>query len=104
MRCGEVAAFLDEFYGRTNPLQLIPPDQWTREIHRQHVRTPQQRKCFATIKHYLPFLNMDVAYDNSRLCEAIGQSAARIPHVNDYLAGLLKLVTPKLQLAGALSA
>ncbi|HSW43993.1 MAG TPA: SDR family oxidoreductase [Phycisphaerae bacterium] len=99
MRCGHVARFLDEFHERANPLQLIRPEEWTPGIHRRYVQSALQRKCFATIRHYLPFLNMDVAYDNSRLREELGDEAARIPHVTDYLAGLLRLVTPKLQLA-----
>ena len=103
MRCGDVARFLDEFYGRASPLRLIPPAEWTRQVHRQYVQSAHQRKCFATIKHYLPFLNMDVAYDNSRIREEIGDEAAQIPPVIDYLAELLKLLTPKLQLAGAIS-
>ena len=103
MRCGDVARFLDEFYERANPLRLIPPAEWTRQVHRLYVRTAHQRKCFATIKHYLPFLNMDVTYDNARLREELGDQAATIPPVIDYLAGLLSLVTPRLQLAGALS-
>lgn len=103
MRCGQVARFLDEYFGRSNPLRLISPLNWTRDLHRQFVRTPTQRKCFATIKHYLPFLNMDVAYDNARLREEIGEEAVRIAHVTNYLAGLLRLVTPRLQTAGVLT-
>ena len=103
MRCGDVARFLDEFYERANPLRLIPPAEWTRQVHRRYVQNAHQWKCFATIKHYLPFLNMDVAYDNSRLREELGSQAAAIPPITDYLAGLLSLLTPRLQLAGAIS-
>ncbi|NLX20295.1 MAG: NAD-dependent epimerase/dehydratase family protein [Phycisphaerae bacterium] len=97
MRCGQVAGYLDKYYARSTPLTLIRPDQWTREIHRRYVRTPRQRKFFATLKYYLPFLNMDVVYDNSRLGSALGREALEIPHVTEYIGQLLDLVTPAIQ-------
>lgn len=103
MRCGDVAAYLDEFYSRSTPLQLIPPKLWTREMHREYVGTAHQRKLFATLKYYLPFLNMNVSYDNSRLREELGEQATTIPHVKEYIGQLLRLVTPELQADGMLT-
>ncbi|HUU83785.1 MAG TPA: SDR family oxidoreductase [Phycisphaerae bacterium] len=103
LRCGDVGRYLDEFYQRANPILPVPPDQWTRQIHRRYVATRTQRKLFATLKHYLPFLNMDVVYDNTRLRNELGGGPLVIPPITDYLGGLLRLVTPELKVDGAVS-
>jgi len=103
-RCGEVAAFLDRYYRRTAPLRLVPPRQWTAAEHRRHVDTPERRRSFGTLRHYLPFLNMNVTYDNGRLRTALGGALPPVRPVTDYLTGLLDLLTPALQASGALAA
>jgi hypothetical protein len=102
LRCSDAAAYLDYFYGRINPLHLVPPTEWTRQMHRQYVGTAHQRKLFATLKYYLPFVNMNVAYDNGRLREELGDAAVKVPPMTDYLGDLLRLVTPELQANGTL--
>ena len=104
MRCGTVARLLDTFYERARPLVLIPPTEWTRETHRRYVSTPHQRKLFSTLKHYLPFLNMDVVYDNTRLRNELGEAALEIPPVTSYIRALLRLITPAMYADGTLSA
>ena len=47
-------------------------EEVTRELHRRYIALPQQRKIFASLKNYLPFLNMNVLYDNSRLRQELG--------------------------------
>ncbi len=89
--CGQIAEWLDAFYERKKPLRLLPPGRWTREAHRQYVNTPQRRKVFATLKHYLPFLNMNVAYDNSRLKAELGEAMPKVPPLTRYLGRLLEL-------------
>jgi nucleoside-diphosphate-sugar epimerase len=103
MRCGQVAEHLDEYFERTRPLKLIPPSEWTREIHRRYVTTPHQRKLFATLKHYLPFLNMDVVYDNVRLERELGNGPLYVPPVREYIGRMLDLVTPRMISAGVLT-
>ena len=103
LRCGHVGRFLDDFYGRTSPILPIPPAQWSREKHRRYVATRHQRKVFAALKHYLPFLNMDVVYDNTRLGNELGGDALETPPIVDYLGGLLRLITPQLQVDGVVS-
>jgi len=103
MRCGNVARLLDAFYERARPLVLIPPAEWTRETHRRYVSTRRQRKLFSTLKHYLPFLNMDVVYDNTRLRNELGEAALEIPPVTSYIRALLRLITPAMHADGTLS-
>ena len=63
---GQLAKIVDKHLDRASPIQLIPPKEWTRSVHREFVRTPLQRRIFRSLRHYLPFMNMDVVYDDAR--------------------------------------
>ena len=88
----ELARVLDEHYRRPVPLRMIAPSQWTREIHRRYIAAPEQRKVFATLRNYLPFLNMNVLYDNSRLRQELGDAFPPLPRLSTYLGDLLTLI------------
>ncbi|MEW6250797.1 MAG: SDR family oxidoreductase [Planctomycetota bacterium] len=89
---GQLAPVVDRFYGRATPLRLVPPRDWTREVHRRYIGTPEQRRVFATMRNYLPFLNMNVLYDNSRLREELGERFPPLLPLHAYLADLLRLI------------
>jgi nucleoside-diphosphate-sugar epimerase len=91
--CEQLARVLDRFYGRRVPLRLMAPAQWTREIHRQYISTAEQRKIFAALRNYLPFMNMNVLYDNRRLREELGDRFPPLPPFTAYLSELLSLMT-----------
>jgi len=95
MVCGPAFAFLDDFYKRPKPLRLIPPSKWTKEKHRQYLGAVHQRKLFSTFRYYLPFLNMDVAYDNTRLRTELGNQLPEITPATEYAGDLLNLVAPE---------
>lgn len=90
--CGPVFAFLDHFYKRAEPLKLIAPSQWTKEIHRRYLGSAQRRKLFSTFRYYLPFLNMDVVYDNARLRAELGDAFPMITPAYEYGPHLLNLI------------
>ncbi len=92
MICERVSRFLDGFYERPEPLKLVPSAEWTRAHHRQYVGTPQRRKLFSMVKYYLPFLNMDVVYDNSRLRTELGDATPAITPITAYMGDLLNLI------------
>jgi hypothetical protein len=93
MVCGPTFAFLDRFYKRPDPLRLIPPSEWTQETHRHCLGAAHQRKLFSTFRYYLPFLNMDVVYDNARLRAKLGSRFPEITPVTEYASDLLNLVS-----------
>jgi nucleoside-diphosphate-sugar epimerase len=95
MVCGPASAFLDDFYKRPKPLTLIPPSEWTREKQRQYAGAAHQRRLFSTFRYYLPFLSMDVVYDNARLRTELGNELPEITPVTQYLGHLLNLVAPE---------
>ncbi len=89
----QLARVLDRFYNRPVPLRLIAPSQWSKELHRQYVSTPTQRKAFASLRNYLPFLNMNVLYDNRRLREELEDRFPPLPSLTEYMEELLRLVS-----------
>ena len=99
--CEEFSRYLDDFFGRRHPLRLVPPDQWDGHLHRRHVRTRHQRKLFGTFRYYLPFINMDLVYDNVRLRDEIGDSAMAVPTVTEYAGDLLRLITMEEAVEGS---
>jgi len=92
---GDAGQFLDRYYERPRPLKLVPPTEWTREVHRRYVRAPQQRKMLSALRHYLPFLNMNVTYDNTRLCELLGDRMPPLEPFHSYAGGLLEAMAPE---------
>lgn len=91
---GQLGRVVDRVYERFSPLRLFAPAQWTREAHRHYIRTPEQRKVFASLRSYLPFLNMNVSYDHSRLRQELGECFPVLVPLTEYLADLLKLISP----------
>ena len=87
----EALTTFNEIYERRPPI-LIPPEEWTNAEMRRCVRTPQQRQLFHALRYYLPFLNMDVTYDNSRFYETLGLNAPRFDVFDSYAHQLLEQI------------
>ncbi len=98
---GRMRQVVDAMYRRKKPLHLVPPDEWTREHLRRYVRSPLQKRVFRSLRHYLPFLNMDVVFDDTRLQIELGDAAPRLPSAADYLPDLVRLIRPRAALREA---
>jgi nucleoside-diphosphate-sugar epimerase len=86
---------------RKSPLHLVTPDEWTRTMYRQFVDTPLRRRVFRSLRHYLPFLNMDVVYDDARLREVVPLCDLPVRRPVEYLPELLGLIRQKAALREA---
>jgi thioester reductase-like protein len=93
MPLGQMCDYVNHHYKRRVPLTIMPPAEWSREHHRTYVKTRLQQEIFSRLRYYLPFLNMDVVYDNSRLRQELGGGPLDIPPVTDYLGDLLQKIT-----------
>lgn len=93
---GQAGQFLDGYFERKQPLKLTPPAEWTRELHRRYISTPRQRKVLSSLRHYLPFLNMNVAYDNTRLRQLLNGDLPALDPFESYAGNLLELMAPEL--------
>ncbi len=98
---GRLREVVDRMYHRKRPLHLIPPTAWTRADLRRYVRTPLQRRVFRSLRHYLPFLNMDVVFDDARLRADLGPALPPVWPAAAYLPDLVRLIRPRAALREA---
>ena len=98
---GELSAVTSRLYGRRSPLRLVRPAEWTPSVHREFVRSRLQRRVFRALKLYLPFLNMDVVYDDTRLRAVVPAAQVPVHATAEYLPSLLRLIRQKVALKEA---
>jgi nucleoside-diphosphate-sugar epimerase len=98
---GQLNVVVGRHYRRKRTLHLFPPSDWSRARHREYVYTPLQRRVFRALRHYLPFLNMDVVYDDSRLRADLGAALPRVKPAAEYLPELLRLIRQRAALREA---
>lgn len=90
---GEVARAIDTYYARRSPLRLIRPEEWDRGCTRKYASgSSVRRKAFRALRHYLPFLNMDTVYDDTRLRAEPATGRLTVDPVTGYLPDLLGLI------------
>jgi nucleoside-diphosphate-sugar epimerase len=98
---GRLAEVVGQVYGRRTTLELIPPAEWAHNAQRVFIRSAIQRRVFRSLRHYLPFLNMDVVFDNARLAAAMSLTPLNPRPIVQYLPALLRLIRPKAALKEA---
>jgi nucleoside-diphosphate-sugar epimerase len=79
-------------YSTREPLKLPTDGAWTKADEARYVTTPRQRKLYFAMRHYLPFLNMDLVFDNTRLREEVDVMRKGLAHPKTYLGELLDLI------------
>ena len=60
-----------------------------------------QRRIFSALKMYLPFLNMNVVFDDARLRGDLGTGGPSVRPARDYLGELVELIGTKAALKEA---
>jgi hypothetical protein len=90
--CKQLSAYIDGFYRRKSPLHLIKPEFWTINDEHKYITTARQRRLYATLQHYLPFLNMNVTFSTQRLRDELGESSSNPSEVGDYMGQLLEQI------------
>jgi hypothetical protein len=88
-------------FRRKKPILCVPPGEWTRDHLRKYVRTPLQKRVFRSLRHYLPFLNMDVVFDDTRMRMDLGEAVPPLRSPVDYLPDLVGLIRPRAALREA---
>ncbi|MCK4850939.1 MAG: SDR family oxidoreductase [Phycisphaerae bacterium] len=73
--------------------QLIPPEQWN-ESH-EEVLAEQGLSTLYQSLLYLPFINLNLIYDNSRLVSELEDDLPHLPKFTDYVGEMLRVITPE---------
>jgi thioester reductase-like protein len=73
---------------------LIPPDKWQKE-HEQTIEEQGLSSLYEAL-FYLPFINLNLVYDKSRLTEELGQDLPELVQATSYLPRMLHIIDPDL--------
>ena len=73
---------------------LIPPDSWGDE-HEQTIEDQGLSSLYESLM-YLPFINLNLAYDKSRLVKELGEDMPELPRATEYLPRMLHVVNPDI--------
>jgi nucleoside-diphosphate-sugar epimerase len=98
---GTLVELVNRHYKRATPLRALRPSDWTPSMRREAVGSEIQRNIFRSLKYYLPFLNMDVVYDDTRLARQLGPDRPTPLPVESYLCDLLRLIRTQTALKEA---
>ena len=101
MTVGDLREVVTKANGRRTALKLVAPSGWTRALHRESVNTPLRRWVLRSLRHYLPFLNMNVVYDDARLRAVVPVAEVPVRPPAEYLSELLGLIRQKAALREA---
>ncbi len=71
---------------------LIPPDKWHKE-HEQSIEEQGLSSLYEALL-YLPFINLNLVYDKSRLANELGEDLPQLLHAIDYLPRMLHIMSP----------
>jgi thioester reductase-like protein len=92
IRMADLTALINRHYGKENLLNCVRPSEWTKELTRKFVVTKTQRKLYFSLRYYLPFLNMDLTFDNRRLRQEVDVALIGLTRPNDYIGGVLSQI------------
>ncbi|HJZ91408.1 MAG TPA: SDR family oxidoreductase, partial [Gemmataceae bacterium] len=98
---GELTQVVNHHYRRRSPLRLSALAGWSRADYRTCISTPLQRRIFSSLRLYLPFVNMNVVFDNARLRADLGGQMPPLRPPHDYLGELVNLIGTKAALREA---
>ncbi len=80
--------------------QLIPPEQWNRN-HEKALEEQGLSSLYESLL-YLPFINLNLIYDNSRLLAELGDDLPHLPKFTEYVGQMLRVITPERVLPDSL--
>jgi nucleoside-diphosphate-sugar epimerase len=75
--------------------EAIPLDKWD-ESHEQAIDEEGLTSLYEAIHLYLPFTNLNLIYDNSRLIEELGDDLPALPKFTEYMNEMLATIDPEL--------
>ncbi len=73
--------------------KLIPPEQWN-QSHEKILEEQGLSTLYQSLL-YLPFINLNLIYDNSRLVSELGDDLPQLPKFTDYVGEMLRVITPE---------
>lgn len=73
---------------------FIPPEQWDPSMERS-LAEQGLSSLYEALLLYLPFINLNLVYDNTRLIEELGDNLPALPKFTDYVCRMLHTMVPE---------
>ena len=73
--------------------KFIPPAEWS-EKHMQKIEELELGTLYEALLLYLPFINLNLVYDNTRLIEELGENLPPLPKFDQYVDSMLHTMAP----------
>ena len=80
--------------------KAVPPEEWD-ESHQRAIVEQGLQSLYEAVHLYLPFLNLNLVYDNSRLIEELGDDLPHLPKFTEYVNEMIATIDPELIMISA---
>ena len=93
--CGEIQ---DTAYATSRLDKLpvaIPAEEWD-ETHEQAIEDAGLTTLYEALQVLLPYTNLNLVYDNTRLIEELGEDFPHLPRFTEYLSKMIATIDPDL--------
>jgi len=98
--CGEIFDVACAKSARATLPKVIPPEEWTAE-HEKSLADQGFAAIWESLQVYLPFMEMNCVYDNTRLKEELGADLPYLPKFTDYMNEMVAMIDPNLVISAA---
>ena len=98
--CGEICEVACAKSTRATLPKAIPPEEWTPE-HEKALADQGFAAIWQSLQVYLPFMEMNCVYDNTRLKEELGADLPYLPKFTDYMNEMVAMIDPNLVISAA---
>ncbi|HUV39900.1 MAG TPA: hypothetical protein VMY39_09820, partial [Planctomycetota bacterium] len=75
--------------------EVVDPDEWT-DAHRLAIEAQGLGTLYEALNLYLPFINLNLVYDNTRLIEELGDDLPELPKFTEYMNEMVAVIDPEL--------
>jgi nucleoside-diphosphate-sugar epimerase len=75
--------------------EVVRPEDWD-ETHQRAIAEQGLSGLYEAIDLYLPYLNLNVVYDNTRLVEELGEDLPHLPKFVEYVNEMIATIDPDL--------
>ena len=75
--------------------EVVDPEDWD-ETHEKAITEQGLTGLYEALDLYLPYLNLNVVYDNTRLVQELGEDLPELPKFTEYVNEMLATIDPDL--------
>ena len=75
--------------------EIVPPEEWD-ESHEQAIADAGMSTLYEALQVLLPYINLNLRYDNTRLIEELGGDLPHLPKFTEYFPEMVATIDPDL--------